>query len=108
MNAATRAFESVDYETAVSRAYYACYHAIIVAFEVKMGLTRDHWPHNFRPYFDRFNDLAELRLVLADLYAARVKADYEEAGFTGAAVEDLLQQARRLLIRANEVSDGQA
>jgi uncharacterized protein (UPF0332 family) len=103
MIAAARALEAGDFETAVSRAYYASYHAIIAAFEAKMGFARARWSHNFKPYFDRFAELEDLRLVVADLYVARIKADYEETTFAEGFVENLLQQARHLVVRVGEV-----
>ena len=103
MSAGTRAFEAGEYETAVSRAYYAAYHSVIVLFEARIGGARSRWSHNFRPYFDRIPELEELRLPIADLYVARTKADYEETTFAESAVRVLLQSARQALVRAGEV-----
>lgn len=44
MNAATRALEFSDFETCVSRAYYAACHAVIATFEVRLRLYRRRRP----------------------------------------------------------------
>ena len=103
MNAATRAFEAGDFETAVSRAYYAAYHAIIAAFETKMGLPRIRWSHNFRPYFSRYPELDELRPRLLDLYELRTRADYEQRELVVAEAEQAILQGQVIVKRATEV-----
>jgi uncharacterized protein (UPF0332 family) len=43
--AADRAFEAEDWDTAVSRAYYACYHVVIALLELRAGVRRRRWDH---------------------------------------------------------------
>ena len=74
--AAQRALDADDWETATSRAYYAVYHAMIAVLETKEGITRATWSHNFRPYFERYTYLGELRDDLEFLYRERIAADY--------------------------------
>ena len=74
LNAAERALESGDWETAVSRSYYAVYHAVICLLESKAGLHRGTWHHNqvqtdFRAHFTNPGYLFNMRdaAMLSDL-----------------------------------------
>jgi uncharacterized protein (UPF0332 family) len=102
MNAAARALEVQDYETAVSRAYYAAYHAVVAIFESRLNLIRPRWSHNFLPYFERNAEVRDLRFDVAYLYEMRAKADYEDAAFTADDVQRVLAAGRRVVDRAGE------
>jgi len=103
MNAAAIAFEAGDYETSVSRAYYAAYHAIIAAFEAKMEETPRRWSHHLTRYFSRVPELDGTRLTLHALYEQRIVADYESASFSRADADELLNQASGVISTATEV-----
>jgi len=104
MNAAARALEAGDHETAVSRAYYAAYHAIIAAFETTMGLVRDRWSHNFWPYFTRYPEVIGLNQPLLDLYELGIRADYGETGIEAAEGETALATAEAVVRQATGVT----
>lgn len=106
MTAAQRAFEVSDYETAVSRAYYAAYHALIVMFERRIGVTRPRWSHNFLPYFGRFPELDDHRQSISYLYEMRSKADYENTVFGSAEVSVVISAAERIRRAAEEDTYG--
>ena len=103
MSAAARAFEAGHHETAVSRAYYVSYHAVIAAFEAKMEQPRPRWSHNFRPYFARYPELGDLDQQVLDLYEVRVRADYGETGFELAEAQTALATAEAVFSRVVEV-----
>jgi uncharacterized protein (UPF0332 family) len=105
MMAAQRAMEASDYETAVSRAYYAAYHAVIACFEVRLGITRPHWTHYLAPYFRRVTELRDVRERLSALYLARIRADYEEVTFSIEEAEASLAVASAIIATAREVID---
>jgi uncharacterized protein (UPF0332 family) len=84
LEAAIRAFESGDWETAVSRGYYALYHAVIALLEARAGVVRRRWDHvqvqlDFRTHFARRGFLFTTRdaQYFEELYRARLAADYE-------------------------------
>jgi hypothetical protein len=94
MTAATRAFQASDYETAVSRAYYA-YHAVIAVVEAQQG-SRPSWAHRLHEYARGSSGLQALRAELVGLYAIRVVADYEERLITREQAMSALVVGRRV------------
>ena len=110
MLAAERAFETGDFETAVSRAYYAAYHSIAAVLEVRAQLRRSRWDHvqvqnEFRARFTNRGFLFNSRdaRTLVDLYEARIDADYTARSWRRSAVGMLMSRARELCNRAREV-----
>jgi uncharacterized protein (UPF0332 family) len=103
MNAAALAFEISDYETVASRAYYAAYHAIVAAFEARLGINRPRWSHYFLPYFGRVPEVADLRINVSYLYEMRRRADYENAPLSKADAERVLVTARAVVDKSSEV-----
>ena len=77
MNAAARALDAADYETAISRSYDAAYHAVIAVVEARLG-PRQGWAHRIPEYARRTEGLRELYMNLIDLYELRVMADYQD------------------------------
>jgi hypothetical protein len=104
MIAAARAFDASDFETVVSRAYYAVYHAVVAMFEARLGITRPRWAHNFLPYFSRVPDAADLRIDVSYLYEMRCRADYENAGLSPTDAERVLTIARAVVDKSSEVT----
>jgi uncharacterized protein (UPF0332 family) len=110
MLAAQRAFEGGDWETAVSRAYYAAYHSIVAVLEVRGRVGRERWDHvqvqnEFRARFTNRGFLFNSRdaRALADLYEARIDADYTTKSWRRSAAEVLISRARELCNHAREV-----
>jgi uncharacterized protein (UPF0332 family) len=104
MNAAERSLERSDYETAVSRAYYACYLSIVRLMESRAGIRRPRWDHvqlqtEFRRSFASKSYLFSVRQArdLEELQASRLVADYENRQATTRQVEGLMTKARGLL-----------
>jgi uncharacterized protein (UPF0332 family) len=104
MFAAERAFEISDYETAISRAYYACYHAIVRLLESRADIRCPRWDHvqlqsEFRRNFSSKGYLFSVRAArdLEELQASRLMADYENRQSTPRQVEGLMARARVLL-----------
>jgi uncharacterized protein (UPF0332 family) len=113
MLAAERAFAAGDWETAVSRAYYAAYHSIVAVLEIRAQMHRSRWDHTqlqneFRARFTNRGFLFSSRDArsLLDLYEARIDADYTDLPHRRREIEDLLAKARGLWARAKEVMNG--
>ena len=102
MNAARRAFEASDYETAVSRAYYAAYHSIISVVESREGARRA-WSHRLPEMAARHSDLALFHDDLVDLYEARIVADYGSGVLAESLLEASLSVAERILERSRGI-----
>jgi len=91
------------WETSVSRAYYAVYHAAAAVLESKKGLRRDRWTHqqllnDFREHFARPGFLFSVRDArdLNRLLEERLSADYEQTRFERRRAEDSLKRAEEL------------
>jgi uncharacterized protein (UPF0332 family) len=114
MNAAALALEAQDYETAVSRAYYACYHSVITVLEGKAGMRRTRWDHTqvavlFRQQFGNKSYLFMRRDadLFESLQEARLVADYEDEPPTQRVATRHIAAANALVARAREVlADG--
>jgi uncharacterized protein (UPF0332 family) len=90
-------------ETAVSRAYYASYHAVVELIEVRAGVRRRSWNHmqvqnDFRTLFGQRGFLFTIRDVsdLQQLYQARLTADYEQTPTRQRQSIDFVLRAKRL------------
>ena len=62
LDTAEAAFESGDFESSTSRAYYALYHITVSLLGVVSGIERERWDHEqlHRAFFDRFCRLGYL------------------------------------------------
>ena len=103
LRSAARAFLAEEWDTAVSRAYYAAFHAVIALLDAKAGLRWRTWghaqvQHDFRANFSKRGFLFTKRHVedLNSLYEGRLIADYEKSDFSRPVVADLLERVRRL------------
>ncbi len=103
LTAAQRALDAGDWETAVSRSYYAAYHAVIAVFETKEGIVRATWSHNFRPYFERYTYFEGMAEYMDSLYRERAAADYTKGPTTQAIAEECLHKADIVRNRMLEV-----
>ncbi|MPZ48566.1 MAG: HEPN domain-containing protein [Dehalococcoidia bacterium] len=110
MIAAERAFTSEDWETTVSRAYYALYHAVIALLENKTTVRRNRWEHVelhylFRSQFAQRGFLFVVRDAedFERLHRQRLAADYEQRGLSRRMTEDALRTANRLYAKIREV-----
>jgi uncharacterized protein (UPF0332 family) len=108
--AAQRAYEVEDWETCVSRAYYAVYHAVIYLLEVRANLHRRRWDHDqiqadFRSRFASRGFLFSRQDTIGfnKLREDRLKADYDPNSNRQSAVRSL-QTSRSLLARITEVT----
>jgi uncharacterized protein (UPF0332 family) len=113
LGAAERAFDAQDWETAVSRAYYAVYHAAITVLEARGGLRRRRWDHlqlqiDFRERFARRGYLFSIRQAdeLASMYEARLTADYGWQALSRGRVQIALERAHRFILAVIEVMPG--
>ena len=111
MVAAELAYERSDYETAISRMYYACYHATVRLLESRARLRRPRWDHvqlqtEFRRNFASKSYLFSVRQArdLEELQAARLVADYENRQASTREVDALMARARALLSAVVEVA----
>src|SRR4051812_9053952 len=102
MNAATIAFDASDHETAVSRAYYASYHAVIALVEVRVGRRRG-WSHRLPEFARTTPELETLAQPLVDLYRLRVVADYESDLISLEQADAALALSRRIYSIARDL-----
>ena len=110
MRAADRAFAAEDWETAISRAYYALYHGVIAVTETKTGVSYNRWDHvqlqnDFRIHFSNRGFLfsaADAR-DFARLFEARLVADYGRETLRRPEVRTLMMKARSLHEKIGEV-----
>ena len=111
LEAAERALAAADFETTVSRAYYAAYHSVIALLEAKSDLgNRGRWDHSqveaqFRAHFTNRGYLFSRRHAddLRDLLDARLVADYENRQPSLGRVEQHLVVARSLYQAVRQV-----
>ena len=78
--AATHRYPEAVYRSAISRAYYAVFHAALdVAQDLGLQATRSATDHyRLRKFFEsRGRVAAQLSLALRTLYDLRISADYE-------------------------------
>ena len=104
LRAAESALASDDWETAVSRAYYAVFHAVIAVLETRARIRRARWDHDevqaqFRVQFARQGFLFNIRDAedFEAMYRARLVADYQSTPLTPRIVTTQVRYARRLL-----------
>jgi uncharacterized protein (UPF0332 family) len=102
--AAQRAVDASDWETAVSRAYYAAYHSVISVLETREGIVRANWSHNFRPFYARYTYLEGLRDDIDLLYRERLAADYRDEVLDDVRAAHALRIAASTCQRMLEVS----
>jgi uncharacterized protein (UPF0332 family) len=105
--AAARAFEVDDWETAVSRAYYAVYHSMIALLEAKteLRIPRRHAQlHNLlrSPLVATIVSIQDASDVRR-LYFVRQSADYDDVLLDRTLAEESLRKARILCQRIGEV-----
>jgi uncharacterized protein (UPF0332 family) len=107
--AAERALEAEDWETAVSRAYYAAYHSVIALVEIRAGVARTRWDHNqlrgaFRSRFGARGFLFTTRDAanFDKLYGHRLAADYEMDPIRRSIATASASTARDLITRIGE------
>jgi uncharacterized protein (UPF0332 family) len=113
MRAATRALDADDLETAVSRAYYARFHATIALLEIKVNMQRGRWDHDqvrmqFRNRFANQSFVFTRRDAddMDKLYEQRLQADYRRPTLRRRETELSIQAASTFVRRAvQEVSD---
>lgn len=91
------------YNNAANRAYYAWFHAAMVAF-LRAGYRRDLWSHNEvqalfagqlvtrRPQY-----ALSSRSILNDVAQVRVMGDYETRMVSGSLARGVLRDARRFV-----------
>ena len=103
MGTADRALSLEDWETAVSRAYYALYHAVIAVIEAKTSTRRRRWDHievqnSFIQQFTRKGFLFSTQdaATLEQAYRNRLVADYERIRMTSRTATETLIRARQL------------
>lgn len=106
LRAAERAIEAEDWETAVSRAYYAAYHSVVALLEERAGMTRTRWDHTqlrgaFRSHFGSRGFLFTKRDAgnLDKLNEDRLAADYARDPIRRSDAVASLQIARDLCTR---------
>jgi uncharacterized protein (UPF0332 family) len=99
-----------DWETAVSKAYYASYHTVVELMEVKAGVRRRSWNHmqvqnDFRRLFGQSGFLFTITDArdLQQLYQARLIADYEQTQTRQRQSVDFVLRAKRLCDKIIEV-----
>ncbi len=99
-----------EWDSCISRAYYACYHCVAAVIEAKIGFTRRRWDHkplleDFRQYFSRKGFF--FRPSDADdfdvLMALRFSADYDDSGLNNVKARDALEKAKELCDKIREV-----
>ncbi len=105
MAAAEAALALEDWETAVSRSYYAVYH-LVVALLIANGVVRTRWQHDtvindFRQRFSGKGFLFSGRDggTLGALLEGRLRADYTEQRWTSRTAGRHLAAARELYHR---------
>jgi uncharacterized protein (UPF0332 family) len=106
MLAAQRAFEAGDWERAVSRAYYAAYHAVVAALEAKGDAVRLPRSHRELHGLMASTQGASLRILdpgqtrdLRRLYNTRFAADYLDDFLSRERASEALEMAHGLLAR---------
>lgn len=107
LGAAQFAFERGQWETCVSRAYYAIYHLVVAVLAAKAGKRRNRWDHKplLRAFKQEFTSKGFLfdrgdANSLDDLLQERFAADYDnvnyDARLTRRALEKALALAQKL------------
>ena len=93
------AFDNGRYNNAANRAYYACFHAAVVAL-IRAGTRRDEWSHEEVPALfsgvlvgRRHLYPRELRGALESLRQLRLDADYGLGLLSRTRVERQIRQA---------------
>ena len=103
--------ETQDWDTAVSRAYFAVYHGVIEVMERRGGVPpRARWDHSqlrneFRSRFTNRGFLFTTRnaIDLDRLYEERLIADYERGPLNQRRARNSVTAAGNLLSRVIEV-----
>jgi uncharacterized protein (UPF0332 family) len=111
MTAATRALAGGDLETAVSRAYYARFHACIALLESRsVASPRRRWDHDqvrtqFRSHFGNAGYHFTRRDAddMDKLYEDRLQADYGREPLRSRDVVARIESTQAFLERAREV-----
>jgi uncharacterized protein (UPF0332 family) len=98
--------EAGDWEAAVSRAYYAVYHAVIALIESRAGVRRRRWDHDvvqedFRAQFSRRGFLFGARdaSAFSGLLEDRLIADYDQKSTSRATAVNSVATAHDLVER---------
>jgi uncharacterized protein (UPF0332 family) len=110
MQAAERAFEASDYETAVSRAYYSVFHGVMATLEAhrdRVIVPKSHAQlhgllHNRLGMSLGIFDSDQVR-AFRRLFRWRQRADYELLPFDQEAAREIVLTAARLNARLSEV-----
>lgn len=112
LRATRNAFESEDWESVASRAYYAAYHLVAALLEEKASVTRRPWraevlQGDFRQNFTHKSYLFSMRDadLLRRLIDVRYDADYHNIPITRRKAERALAEAEDLCSRLKEVID---
>jgi len=98
-------FANARYNNAANRAYYAAYHAAVVAL-IRAGVSRPRWLHDevqalFAGQLIARRKLypGELRRALSDLAKIRTRADYETPMVSRATAEDSIRTSEQFVRR---------
>ncbi len=105
--AAERALTNSDWETAISRAYYAAYHAVLAMLETKtdVAVPRRHATLHNLLASGRDGRLLQQATVTSfrQLFLRREVADYEDEQFDGIEATQWVESARLICSEARTV-----
>ncbi|MCL4534555.1 MAG: HEPN domain-containing protein [Bacteroidetes bacterium] len=106
LTAAEAAFQREDWETSVSRSYYAVYHLVVALLTTRGQVRRPRWDHDtlindFRNQFGRrgFLFTSKDADTVAAMFEERLKVDYEQEAWTSRTVARRLNAAKDLFDR---------
>jgi len=106
LKSAELVLEDGDFDTCASRCYYAIFHAMIWCFEEKEIKEIEKWKvHHvllqakFKEYFTYREKIfkQEVYAVIVDMYAYRVKGDYEIEAISRKRAGRILRRTKELL-----------
>ena len=110
LESARQAFEQGQWETSVSRAYYAAYHLVAALLEARGPGPRRRWNHTqllnvFNDHFARRGYLFAKKDAgdLSTLMQERLTADYEDVSFDEKRARRCLDRAEALCQKILEV-----
>ena len=110
LNTAQLAMRNGDYESCVSRSYYAAYHMVVVLLASKANIRRKRWDHNelHRAFGEQFCKKGWLFTredgdLFRTLQLERFSADYEVGRFSKKKAERLVMRAGALISKIQGV-----
>ncbi|MSQ14585.1 MAG: HEPN domain-containing protein [Dehalococcoidia bacterium] len=103
-----------EWESCISRGYYAAYHMVAAVIEAKKGFTRPSWEHerllqDFREHFTSIGYMFSDQDGddLANLMGLRFEVDYRDVEYNVRTIERAMERTRRLYSRIKEVLDAE-